>query len=69
MAGKTVYKAPRYVKAANPDALIVAMVRNNFANGIEYHYFNIGKQDESWYAWFLADVGDLLTMRISDADG
>jgi hypothetical protein len=69
MASKMQYKAPRHVKASSPEELTRAMVRNNILNGIEYNYFSIGQQGSSWFAWYLADVTDLIRVRITDQDG
>lgn len=66
---KTVWKAPRHVKARTPELLTRAMVENNLRQKIEFNYFQIGKADNEWYAWYLADVSDLVRIDVSDMDG
>lgn len=66
---KTVWKAPRHVKARTPEMLTRAMVENNLRQQIEFNYFNIGKQDDEWFAWYLADVSDLVRVTTEDLDG
>jgi len=59
--------APKYVKAPDPDSLVIAMIRNNLKNSIEYKYYDIGLQGSEWFAWYLADVSNLIKIRTSDA--
>ena len=62
-----VHKVPRFVKARTPEMLIRQMIRNNQRSGIEFKYFDIQKQDGSWFAWYLADVSEIKKQVLSEA--
>lgn len=69
MAAKGKWSAPKFVRAGDPDELVREMIRNNLKNQIEYSYYNIGYQNGNWYAWYIADVSEMIRIRIEDLDG
>lgn len=57
---------PNFVKAANENELVRAMLAKNIRDGITYKYFDIGIQGDTWFAWYLADTSKLLKGALND---
>ena len=51
-------RAPRFIKAGSATALSRSMLINNLKYGREFKYFDIQKQGNAWFAWFVFDYFD-----------
>lgn len=68
MPAKTQHMSPKFVRGSSPEDLMKAMIRNNLTNAYEYSYFDIGMQGKEWFAWYLADVSNLIKIRMTADD-
>jgi hypothetical protein len=54
------FNAPLFISAKSPQALAVAMLKNNILHGQEFQYFDIQFANGKWYAWYYINQRNLI---------
>ena len=62
-----IFMIKRHLKARTPQALELAMLKNNAESGA-FHQYDIIFDGIYWFAWYLSDSRDLTRPKIFDRE-
>jgi hypothetical protein len=60
------FHVPLYIKAKTEDDLVKRMIENNVKYKMTFKYFDIRKNGQNWYAWYLGDATGMIRREVVD---